>query len=128
MRMKTISVCAPLLGALFLVAGCAAPGRDRLAAPQGAATGSAEHGRAFAQQRCASCHAVTAGLSPNPEAPPFAAVVNTPGLSDATLSDWLRRSHNFPQMMNFTIAPEEIDSLAAYMLTLKSPGYRPSSQ
>jgi mono/diheme cytochrome c family protein len=87
----------------------------------------AAHGLAFAQQRCAGCHAVERNrLSPNPEAPPFESVVNAAGLTAATLKPWLRDSHNFPAMMNFTIEPQQIDALAAYMLTLQRPDYRPA--
>ncbi|MBW8785035.1 MAG: cytochrome c [Novosphingobium sp.] len=84
-------------------------------------------GFAFAQVHCAGCHGVTAGaLSPNPASPPFEAVVNTPGLTRATLRRFLRNSHNFPDAMNFTVDRAEIDDLARYMLTLRRPGYRPA--
>jgi mono/diheme cytochrome c family protein len=88
-------------------------GRSDLPAP-------AARGRAFAVAHCASCHAVGApGISPNPEAPAFETVVNTPGLTPATLSDWLRNSHNYPDAMNLTIDADRIDELAAYMMTLR---------
>ncbi len=83
-------------------------------------------GLAFAQAHCSICHAVTAGRSsPNAEVPAFEAVVNTQGLAVATLKPWLRDSHNFPAMMNFAIDPDQIDDLAAYMMTLKRPDYVP---
>lgn len=86
----------------------------------------AERGQAFAQARCSACHAITAqGISPNPESPPFAAVVNKPGITRDTLRQFLRDSHNFPGAMNFRVEPEQIDDLADYMLTLQTPGYRP---
>ena len=85
-----------------------------------------ERGRAFAEARCSACHAVTAqGISPNPESPPFAAVVNKPGITRDTLGQFLRDSHNFPGAMNFRVEPEQIDDLTEYMLTLQAPGYRP---
>lgn len=82
-------------------------------------------GLAFAQARCAGCHSVTGGASPNPQAPTFEAVINTPGLDLNTLNSWLHKSHDFPEMMNFTIDPAQIDDLARYMLTLRDPDYRP---
>ncbi len=87
-----------------------------------------ERGLGFAQRHCAACHAVESGGSPNPQAPPFEAVINQQGLSAETLKPWLRNSHDFPAMMNFAIDPEKIDELAAYMLTLKDPAYRPAIQ
>ena len=85
-----------------------------------------ERGQAFAEARCSACHAVTAqGISPNPESPPFAAVVNKPGITRDTLGQFLRDSHNFPGAMNFRVEPEQIDDLTEYMLTLQAPGYRP---
>lgn len=87
-----------------------------------------ERGLAFAEAHCAECHAVRPGISPNPQAPAFEAVINTAGLDLGTLKPWLRNSHDFPVMMNFTIDPERIDDLAAYMLTLKDPAYKPAIQ
>lgn len=85
-----------------------------------AASSPTERGLAFARTHCSACHAVGATqLSPNPEAPPFETVVNTPALTSATLGSWLRNSHNFPEVMNFEIEPGQIDDLAAYMLTLR---------
>jgi len=89
----------------------------------------AARGLAFAQTHCSVCHAVAAGqISPNPEAPPFEAVANTPGLSLATLTPWLHNSHNFPEKMNFAIDPDQIDDLAAYMITLQKSDYSPPTQ
>jgi mono/diheme cytochrome c family protein len=86
----------------------------------------AKRGLALAEARCAACHGLTADASsPNPEAPPFEAVANQNGLTRATLSRFLRNSHNFPVAMNFAIARSDGDALAAYMLTLQGPGYRP---
>lgn len=115
------------LALLALTACTAAPQASQaVAAPPPPATTSAERGFAFAQARCSACHAVTAqGISPNPESPPFAAVVNKPGITRDTLRQFLRDSHNFPDAMNFRVEPEQIDDLADYMLTLHAPGYRP---
>ncbi|MDE8650619.1 hypothetical protein [Novosphingobium album (ex Liu et al. 2023)] len=87
-----------------------------------------KRGLAFARQRCSACHAIDAGVSPRPEAPSFETIINTPGLTAETLDPWLRDSHNFPEIMNFTVAPGEIEALAAYMLTLRNSDYRPPIQ
>lgn len=84
-------------------------------------------GYTFAKTSCAGCHAITANAaSPNPEAPPFEAVVNTKGLTARTLEAFLRDSHNFPGQMAFELDPAKVDDVTAYMLTLKRPGYRPA--
>lgn len=130
-----------LLGALLaLVLGACSPSQSigEIAAAPPAATGAAvpertlpgttepgtsqpaARGLGFAQTHCSACHAIRRlGISPNPEAPPFAAVVNTPGLTSVTLTSWLRASHNFPEIMNFDIEPGQIEDLAAYMMTLR---------
>lgn len=109
------------------------PGANRPTPAQASAaasgSGQSSRGLAFAQANCSGCHAVTAGRgSPNPEAPPFEVVVNTQGLTAATLKPWLRNSHNFPTMMNFAIAADHIDDLAAYMTTLQRSDYTPPIQ
>ena len=82
---------------------------------------------AIAQGTCGGCHAVERhGVSPNPKAPPVAAIVNNPGLTRETLSSWLRDAHNFPEEMEFYLEGPEVDRLVAYMLTLRDPNYRPA--
>lgn len=84
-------------------------------------------GYTFAKAHCAACHGVTANASsPHQEAPPFEAVVNTKGLTARTLETFLRDSHNFPGQMAFEIDPGKVDDLAAYMMTLRQPGYHPA--
>src|SRR3546814_19960419 len=89
---------------------------------------AAKRGMAFARSHCAACHAVGTGMSPKPEAPSFEAIVNTPGLTAETLKPWLRDSHNYPEIMNFAIAPPQLDALAPYMLHLKTPAYKHPTQ
>ena len=83
-------------------------------------------GLAFAQERCAACHGVTRNSSsPNPESPSFEEIANHPGLTSATLRQFLRDSHNYPEAMNFTVERERIRDLADYIVTLRHPGYKP---
>lgn len=126
----------PVLAILFLITtACSSAMVPKITATKppksgdsfGAVREPAEtRGLAFGRQHCSGCHAVSAGQSsPNVEAPTFEAVVNTPGLTAATIKPWLRDSHNFPAMMNFTIDPDQIDDLAAYMMTLQRGDYVP---
>lgn len=110
----------PLILPLALAA-CQTPPPDTSAAvtPQ-------DRGRALAQSSCAQCHAVGAhGLSPEPDAPPFASIVNQEGLTAGTLSTWLRDAHNYPRDMQFELGPRQVDDLVAHMLTLRDPEHRP---
>lgn len=82
-------------------------------------------GQAFAQATCGSCHAVGRfGHSSNPNAPPFMAIVNQEGLTEETLTTWLRGAHNYPSEMNFNLYDAQVTQLVAYMLTLRDPNYR----
>lgn len=93
------------------------------AEPVPAAAGSP--GQAFAQQSCGGCHAVgRQGSSSNPNAPPFPAIVNQEGLTEETLSTWLRGAHNYPREMDFYLVARDVDALVAYMMTLRDPHYR----
>ena len=86
----------------------------------------AGRGLTAAQGTCGGCHAVERhGVSPNPKAPPFAAIVNSPGVTPETLASWLRDAHNYPEEMEFFLEGPEADELVAYMLTLRDPNHRP---
>jgi mono/diheme cytochrome c family protein len=83
--------------------------------------GDVAEGRAYAKAHCGECHGVEASkddFSPNPDAPDFSAVANTPGMTERALAVWLQTPH--PSMPNFIIPPEVRDNLIAYILTLKT--------
>ena len=84
-------------------------------------------GHALAHASCAACHAIelNSTSSPNPQAPPFPAIVNQEGLTAETLSSWLTDAHNYPDEMDFKLDTRKVDDLVAYMLTLSDPDYRP---
>jgi mono/diheme cytochrome c family protein len=87
----------------------------------------ARRGLAFAEQRCAACHAIRAnGSSPDPEAPKWDDIANRPGTTQRTLRIFLRDAHNFPAAMQFEVDRRRIGDLAAYMASLQRPGYSPS--
>ena len=90
-----------------------------------AASSAASPGQAFAQTTCGGCHAVgRSGHSSVSTAPPFMAIVNQEGLTEETLSTWLRGAHNYPSEMNFYLNDAQVNQLVAYMLTLRDPNYR----
>ena len=89
-----------------------------LASSAEAQTGDPEAGAAYAQQVCAKCHAIDrTGLSPEPTAPPFKDVANTPGMTGTALRVWLSTSH--PTMPNIVVEPADMDNIIAYILSLK---------
>ena len=109
-----------LLGFTLLFAAC-----QNLPSAEPAPSNVPPPGQAFAQDSCGGCHAVgRSGSSNNPNAPPFAAIVNQEGLTAETLSSWLRGAHNYPSEMDFYLVEREVDELVAYMLTLRDPNYR----
>lgn len=96
--------------------------------PDRSASTAKYRGHEYAQATCSSCHAISPGStsSPNPQAPPFASIVNTEGLSRQTLNSWLRDAHNYPGEMIVQVDERMIDDLVTYMLTLQDPRYRPT--
>jgi mono/diheme cytochrome c family protein len=93
-----------------------------LAAPVASAqedSAAASRGLFYAERLCADCHGVTADQkqSPNPAAPTFVAIANTPGMTPMALNVWLHTSH--PTMPNLIVDQARISDLAAYVRTLK---------
>lgn len=91
-----------------------------------AAMTPADHDRlAFVQAACGGCHAVeTNDLSPVPDAPRWVDIANREGLDRGTLARWLRDAHNYPEMMDFDLDSDQVDMIAAYILTLRSADYK----
>ena len=80
--------------------------------------GDPRKGLAYAQKVCSACHNVlrTDAPSPNKRAPPFKKIANIPGMSVTALTVWSGTTH--PTMPNFVIAPQDMDDLIAYILSL----------
>lgn len=79
---------------------------------------------ALAQAACAGCHSVERyGLSPDPAAPEFPTIANRPGLTLASLTNWLRNAHNYPEEMDFYLEDDEVGMLVNYILTLQDEDY-----
>ena len=73
-------------------------------------------GRKLAQTFCSACHQVepdTTMPSPNADAPTFAAIAATPGMTDLAIRVFLRSPH--PTMPNFLLSEPEIDGVVAYI-------------
>jgi mono/diheme cytochrome c family protein len=115
-----------LVCAALTVAGCQSAPRATASPVQAPAPSAAAlPGQAFAEATCGGCHAVgRSGHSSVSDAPPFMAIVNQDGLTEETLSTWLRGAHNYPSEMDFYLNDAQVNALVAYMLTLKDPNYR----
>jgi len=123
--LSVLAVTVMAAGALLVGGGAAA----RTAHPHRTTSTktAAARGLAFAQDHCATCHGVTANSSsPNPEAPPWDDVANRAGTSVGTVAAFLSDAHNYPAAMDFKVQRTAIRDLATYMLTLRTPGYRPT--
>jgi mono/diheme cytochrome c family protein len=100
--------------ALSLIAFVAAGGRADAQSADPAA------GARLAKSECAACHAIgedEKAKSPDPTAPRFVDVAKMPSTTELSLKVFLRSPHkNMPDIL---LAPEEIDSVAAYILGLR---------
>lgn len=109
------------LAAAVLLSACAGAASGQ-APLTGAQRGDAALGLAYARQVCSECHAVEAGgtISPNANAPSFAELANSPGMTSMALTAWLNSAHE--QMPHFIVDPDRADDLSAYLNTLKRQG------
>lgn len=82
-------------------------------------TGDAEQGHELAKETCAQCHGIEKGYeaSPEPFAPTFEAVANSPGMSALAISVFLRTPH--ATMPNLVLKTEEIEDIVAYITSMK---------
>ena len=55
----------------------------------------------------------------------FPAIANREGVTEETLSTWLRGAHNYPETMDFELRDAEVDQVVDYMLTLQRDDYVP---
>ena len=81
--------------------------------------GDPRKGLAYAQERCAECHAVVPAErnSPRPGLATFKTIANTPGMTGTALSVWLRTPHT--SMPNLIIEAEDHDNVIAYIVSLR---------
>jgi len=73
----------------------------------------------YASRLCAECHAVQKKdrMSPDPKAPGFQEIADTPGMTGISLAATLHSVHE--NMPSFTLAAGERDNVIAYILSLK---------
>jgi hypothetical protein len=71
----------------------------------------------YAQRVCSVCHAISAEKSPNPKAPRFREVADTPGITGTALRVWMETSH--PTMPNIIVEKDDMLNVIAYILSLK---------
>jgi mono/diheme cytochrome c family protein len=99
-------------------------GADGLAAAQDVGDvpmgeiGDPQAGFDYAHSVCATCHAISQEPSPNPTAPRFKDVANTPGMTPTAIKVWLQGASH-PTMPNIMISGQELRNLTAYILSLK---------
>lgn len=73
---------------------------------------------------CGECHAVTANaISPKAEAPGFAEIANSSGLTRETLKAFLSDAHNYPMQMDVDLNQTDIELIADHIMTLQSEEY-----
>jgi mono/diheme cytochrome c family protein len=80
--------------------------------------GDPQAGFEYAHEVCAACHAISQEQSPNPKAPRFKDVANTPGMTPTAIKVWLQNA-NHPTMPNIMIKGQNLRNLTAYILSLK---------
>lgn len=89
-----------------------------LSAAAHAQEGEPKAGLAYSRSICVECHEIGQGaVSPNPKAPPFGEIANTPGMTGAALHKVLRTTHH--EMPDLIIPKKEMAGLIAYILSLK---------
>jgi len=123
---RSIAVGALVCGMFFHVSVLALGFVVTLALPvQAQQTGNVKRGQTFAEEHCATCHAVgRGGSSPYAPAPPFRTLhlkYDVADLAEA-FAEGIIVSHNGPrQMPQFMLSPAEIDDLIAYLKSLELP-------
>jgi len=87
--------------------------------PAGAQSVDRSVGRHLAETTCGACHQIGSAASPQgvkPVAPSFLDISRMPSTNEVAIKVFLRSSH--PTMPNIILSPEEIDSVAAYIVGL----------
>ena len=79
---------------------------------------------AFVTAICGECHAVVdSSVSPDPQAPNWADIANSPGLTRESLVVFLSDAHNYAMQMDVDLVEDDINLIADYMMTLQSEEY-----
>jgi len=102
----------------FLVAACFGM---PAAAQNALVAGNARAGLELASRSCASCHVVAANqpVPPIPNyGPNFADIASRPGITAATLADFLSKAHSGIKMPYADLTPAQVADVSAYILSL----------
>lgn len=122
-----LAALAFLIGLVPALADETAPPADPAApvdAPAEAAPAAdpVRTGRVLLEANCSGCHAIgLADTSPNPDAPPFRAVVQLYPPEDLAEAFGEGISTGHPEMPEFELTPDQINGLIAYLNTLLPP-------
>ena len=82
--------------------------------------GDAAGGQKLVQARCIMCHTVDGPVHPRGrQGPSLAAVAQMPSTTSMSLHAFLLTPH--PSMPNYQLAPQEVDDVVAYILSLRKP-------
>ncbi len=117
MMTRMLGLTALLGAALLAAAGGIAEAQNVGDVPMGE-IGDPQAGFDYARANCASCHALSQEPTPNPKAPRFRDVANTPGMTPTAIRVWLQNA-NHPTMPNIVIEGQALRDLTAYILSLK---------
>jgi len=90
-----------------------------LPSPLAAQSADPSIGRHLAEKQCSVCHKIGASApgDKTPVAPSFTDISRMPSANELSLKVFLRSSH--PKMPNIILSPEEIDSVASFIVGLK---------
>lgn len=115
---------AAISAAALALAACQTSGAAEPVAMADAATVGEGAAPTYVTAICGECHAVAANaVSPDPQAPSWVDIANSPGLTRETLVAFLSDAHNYPMQMDVDLVDEDIDLIADYMMTLRSDDY-----
>lgn len=97
----------------------ATPDNDRPTV-QAATNAPSPLGLIYANRACGTCHAVAPGQtrSPNPKAPTFEIIADTPGMTPMALNVWLHSSLH-RDMPYVPVETDQLEALAEYVYSLR---------
>lgn len=119
---------------LLVLLGCASLAAACVNGPNAAPTpaSSRSHGQTqtnplrpsglvYAEKTCSACHAVAAGQtrSPDPRAPTFETIANTPGMTIMALNVWLHSSQH-RDMPYLNVGEDHLEMLSEYLYSLRN--------
>jgi mono/diheme cytochrome c family protein len=120
-KWREMGLIMAMCAALAMTACVSEPAQTATTGVRQTEAGEASRGLVYAEQNCASCHAIQASetMSPNMDATDFVTIANTPGMTSIALSAWMQSAH--PTMPQLLVGQDQVDDLWAYMLTLREP-------